>query len=194
MIGNSAGPFEDLLEERRKRLLCLPFRKFVVLVQVMDRVITAGQRRNFLLGVLPRLSLAWATARQQLPLSRAAVALMGAMLVSLCSCETASPTARVDQVGAATPVVLGAGDVVRISFTAAPDYNQAQKIRADGKISLPQVGEVVAAGKTLAQFESELKAVYKEQIKNTDVVVTVGQRLHPSLRHWSRPNSCQIDL
>ena len=114
---------------------------------------------------------------------------MGAMLVSLCSCETASRTARVDQVGATTPVVLGPGDVVRITFTAAPDYNQTQKIRADGKISLPQVGEVVAAGKTLAQFESQLKAVYKDQIKNTDVVVTLDSAVHPSLRHWSRPNS-----
>ena len=32
---------------------------------------------------------------------------------------------------------------------------------------------MVAAGKTLAQFESQLKAVYQDEIKNTDVVVTL---------------------
>jgi polysaccharide export outer membrane protein len=70
-------------------------------------------------------------------------------------------------------VILSAGDVVRISFTAAPDFNQTQKIRSDGRISLPQVGEVTAAGKTLARFQNDLKALYSEQIKNTDVVVTL---------------------
>ena len=99
--------------------------------------------------------------------------LVGVALLALCSCETASPTARVDQVGATTPVVLTAGDVIRITFTTAPDYNQSQRIRSDGKVSLPQVGEVVAAGKTLAQFESQLKAVYRDQIKDTDVIVTL---------------------
>jgi len=79
----------------------------------------------------------------------------------------------VDPVAATTPVVLGAGDVVRITFTAAPEYNQAQKIRSDGKISLPQVGQVVAAGKTLLHFESHLQALYRDEIKNTDVVVTL---------------------
>jgi len=51
--------------------------------------------------------------------------------------------------------------------------NQAQKIRADGKVSLPQIGEVTASGRTLNQFQNELKAMYKSQLKNTDVVVTL---------------------
>ena len=69
--------------------------------------------------------------------------------------------------------MLGPGDVIRISFTTAPEMNQAQKIRADGKVSLPAVGQVTAAGKTLAQLESELKRLYSGQITNTDVLVTL---------------------
>jgi len=93
-------------------------------------------------------------------------------LLSLSSCAPL-PTGRVDQVGASTPVVLGAGDVVKITFTAAPEYNQAQKIRSDGKVSLPQIGEVTAAGKTVAQFESQVRAVYSDQMKESEVSVTV---------------------
>ena len=88
-------------------------------------------------------------------------------------CQTTVRTGMVEPVGATTPVVLGPGDVVRVSFTTAPELNQAQKIRSDGKISLPQVGEVRAGGKTLGQFQSELMSVYRSQLKNTDVVVTL---------------------
>src|SRR5438128_2732366 len=36
------------------------------------------------------------------------------------------------------------GDVLKLSFPGAPDLSQAQKIRADGKVSLPLIGEVSA--------------------------------------------------
>jgi polysaccharide export outer membrane protein len=136
----------------------------------MDVVMTIGQRENSFFRTVAIFASKLAAASRQCPLSRAVLI---TLFASLCSCGGVSRDARVEQVGATTPVVLNSGDVVRITFTAAPDYNQAQKIRADGKISLPQVGEVVASGKTLAQFESYLKALYRDQIKNTDVLVTL---------------------
>jgi len=95
------------------------------------------------------------------------------LVIALCGCQSSPRLGPVEQVGTSTPVSLGPGDVVRISFTTAPELNQAQKIRADGKISLPQVGEVKAAGKTLGQFQSELMAIYRPQLTNTDVLVTL---------------------
>ena len=88
-------------------------------------------------------------------------------------CQTTVRTGRVDAVVASTPVELSPGDTVRVTFTTAPELNQAQKIRSDGKISLPQVGEIRASGKTLSQFQNELMALYRDQLKNTDVVVTL---------------------
>src|SRR5438094_639141 len=52
------------------------------------------------------------------------------------------------QLVAKTPSYLSAGDVVKITFPAAPELNQSQKIGTDGTLSLPLVGEVHAAGKT----------------------------------------------
>jgi polysaccharide export outer membrane protein len=62
---------------------------------------------------------------------------------------------------------------VRLVFPGAPENNQSQKIRPDGKISLPMVGEVVAAGRRPADLQSELTALYKGQLVNNEVVVTL---------------------
>jgi polysaccharide export outer membrane protein len=71
------------------------------------------------------------------------------------------------------PTILAPGDVVRFTFPGAPENNQSQKIRPDGKISLPMVGEVVAAGRRPADLQSELTALYKSQLTNNEVVVTL---------------------
>jgi polysaccharide export outer membrane protein len=93
------------------------------------------------------------------------------LLCSSCQTEHSAPF---PELGAtSTPVHLSPGDVIKLSFTATPDMNQTQKIRADGKVSLPLVGEVTAAGETLGEFQSELIHLYGAQLKNAEVVVTL---------------------
>jgi polysaccharide export outer membrane protein len=70
-------------------------------------------------------------------------------------------------------VILSSGDVVKLSFSGAPELNQSQKIRVDGKINLPLVGEVDAAGKTIGTLQEDLASRYKPQLKNTTIVVTL---------------------
>jgi polysaccharide biosynthesis/export protein len=102
------------------------------------------------------------------------VGMAGALVLLLCSgCQTGQSVPFPEQRTASTPVRLTPGDVIRLSFPATPDLNQAQKIRADGKVSLPMIGEVTAAGKTLGEFQSELIRLYQPQLKNADVVVTL---------------------
>ena len=72
-----------------------------------------------------------------------------------------------------TPVVLSPGDVIKLSFPGSNELNQSQKIRTDGKVSLPLIGEVTAAGKTLPAFQTELAKLYKTQLRNADVLVTL---------------------
>jgi polysaccharide biosynthesis/export protein len=71
------------------------------------------------------------------------------------------------------PGILAVGDTVKVSFTTAPELNVTQKVEADGKISLPSIGEVLAAGKTTSQFQRELTALYKTQLQNSEVIVTL---------------------
>jgi polysaccharide export outer membrane protein len=97
-----------------------------------------------------------------------------ALLMLLCTgCHTSKETPLPEQPTAKTPVKLMPGDVVKLTFSGASDLNQAQKIQTDGKLSLPLIGEVTAAGKTIVGFQKELIQLYKPQLKNSDVVVTI---------------------
>jgi protein involved in polysaccharide export with SLBB domain len=100
------------------------------------------------------------------------VALLSAALVSLCGCAQVHPPS-LEQAAAPPRVNLAPGDTIRMTFSGAGELNQSQKIRADGKLSLPQIGEVHAAGKTIPQLRQELIALYRPQLTNSDVVVTL---------------------
>ncbi len=80
---------------------------------------------------------------------------------------------------AETPGYLNAGDEVKITFPAAPELNQTQKIGTDGSISLPLVGEVHAAGKTPRELQAQLVNLYKSQLQNSEVLVTLETRALP---------------
>jgi polysaccharide biosynthesis/export protein len=77
------------------------------------------------------------------------------------------------------PGILASGDTIKVSFTAAPELNQSQKIEPDGKVSLPMVGEVYAVGKTSAQLQNELSELYKSQLQNSEVIVTLESIVIP---------------
>lgn len=101
-------------------------------------------------------------------------ALMAAMVLPV-SCQTTSGPA-VSNLGSssrATSNVLSAGDVIAIAFPAAAELNQGQKIRLDGKVSLPMVGEVTAAGKSPLVLQEELSAKYKPHLTDATVIVTL---------------------
>src|SRR6476646_3912250 len=96
-------------------------------------------------------------------------------------------------------VILASGDVVKLTFSAAPELNQSQKVRADGKLSLPLVGEVDAAGKTVGQLQGELIQLYKSQLKTPEVTVSLeasvttvvvsGAVNHPTKIAFERPTT-----
>ena len=100
------------------------------------------------------------------------VAIAG-ILTGIAGCQTASRTPLPNQPSTNTAVTLSPGDVIKLSFPGSTDLNQSQKIRTDGKVSLPLIGEVTAAGKTLPDFQSELIKLYKSQLRNNDVLVTL---------------------
>jgi polysaccharide export outer membrane protein len=102
------------------------------------------------------------------------VVAIGAAFVSLLCSGCHQPAAPLpEQMAAPTSVSLISGDVVKLTFPGAPELNQSQKIRADGKINLPLIGEVDAAGKSIGSLQNELALRYQPQLQNTTVVVTL---------------------
>ena len=93
-------------------------------------------------------------------------------------CQTDTNTATFSgQAEVPRHVILASGDVVKLTFSSAPELNQSQKVRADGKLSLPLVGEVDVAGKTVGQLQSELIQLYKPQLKTPEVTVSLEASL-----------------
>jgi polysaccharide biosynthesis/export protein len=70
-------------------------------------------------------------------------------------------------------LTLREGDTVRVTFPGAANLNTAQQIRRDGKISLPLVGEVKAAGMTPVDLEKDLVKLYGPQLVTKEVNVTL---------------------
>ena len=108
-------------------------------------------------------------------MGRASVLAAGmAVIATLFSlgCKSAGPYPP-DAMIPSRPVILSPGDVVRVGFGGAPELSQIQTIRADGKLSLPQIGEVHAAGKSLPQFQREVEELYEPLLKNADVLLTL---------------------
>jgi polysaccharide biosynthesis/export protein len=96
-----------------------------------------------------------------------------AALVFVSGCKTepqAADIAKSFQSERSQPLVLTEGDGLKITFPSNANFNTTQPIRRDGKMALPLIGEVVAAGKTPAQFEKELNELYAKQIVSTDPI------------------------
>lgn len=60
---------------------------------------------------------------------------------------------------------------MKILFPGSPDLNTITKIRRDGKITLPVVGEVQAAGMTSGELEKDLLTRYADQIVSKEINV-----------------------
>jgi polysaccharide export outer membrane protein len=116
-----------------------------------------------------------------LPITFSIFAAAVLVLVSGCETHTSQYVSNPGMPPLATnDVVLREADVVNILFPGAENLNTAQTIRRDGKITLPVVGEVVAAGKTPSILQKELVGLYsKELVSSKDIAVTVQSSSFP---------------
>ena len=76
-------------------------------------------------------------------------------------------------------VTLREGDVLKVSFPGSPTLDTTQVIRRDGKINLPLVGDVDAAGMTPTTLEKKLVDLYAPQISSKQVTVQVESSSFP---------------
>jgi polysaccharide export outer membrane protein len=113
------------------------------------------------------------TARLTRVLTTAAAAFL---LTVITGCQTA-PSSFSDPdalaKAKADAAVLQEGDTVRFTFPGAPSVNTVQQIRQDGKIALPLLGELAAAGRTPGELRQDLLNTYGSQLQTKDVTITV---------------------
>lgn len=81
-----------------------------------------------------------------------------------------SETARPD-----ATFVIGADDVLAINVWKEPEISRSIPVRSDGRISLPLIGDVQAAGRTPMQLEQDIADKLKGYITDPQVTVIVQQ-------------------
>lgn len=78
---------------------------------------------------------------------------------------------------------VGVGDALQINVWRNPELTTAVPVRPDGKISLPLVGDIMAANLTTAQLSSNIVAALNNYVRNPQVTVIVA---NPSSSDFQR--------
>lgn len=96
------------------------------------------------------------------------------MFVSVGCQNTSPPTPIPAEAAASRPsATLAPGDEISLSFSGAPELNTKQKIQANGKVSLPTIGDVSASGRSVTSFQSQLTSMYQPHLQDPNVVVSL---------------------
>ena len=105
------------------------------------------------------------------------ILLAGACAVALAGCE--APSVKVPLAGGVDSVangqyVIGPGDVLSIFVYEAPPLSVGElPVRPDGRISVPLVADVMAAGKTPSELGTEISGKLKKYVNDPNVTVMV---------------------
>lgn len=117
---------------------------------------------------------------------RALALCVAILLVAGCSEERTLPTAAVGASSASyangAEYRIGPGDLLNVVVWHNPEVSGPAPVRPDGRISIPLVGDVVAAGKRPMDLADELKEKLKPYIKDPLVTVSPTQFVGPIAR------------
>lgn len=78
---------------------------------------------------------------------------------------------------------IGVGDEIAVQVWKSPELSVEVPVRPDGKISVPLIGDMIAAGKTTRELSSNLSDGFGEFIRNPQVTVII---LNPASGEYLR--------
>ncbi|MFZ0320825.1 MAG: polysaccharide biosynthesis/export family protein [Candidatus Sulfotelmatobacter sp.] len=87
--------------------------------------------------------------------------------------KTSVPEVQASIPGGRSDYIIGADDTLRISVWKEPDMSVILPVRPDGKISMPLLDDVQAAGMTPMQLGSSIREKLKKYIADPRVTVVV---------------------
>lgn len=102
------------------------------------------------------------------------IALLLVMALGACSSIEISEGKPPRQTGVlAEEYHIGVGDELQVSVWQNPELSVAVPVRPDGKISIPLVGDVIAAGQTTENLAADMEKSLANYIRNPEVTVIV---------------------
>ncbi len=111
----------------------------------------------------------------------------GFLLTALGGCNQIGPSGNTTDLPAQAPAmtassdyVIGAADVIDVFVYRSPDLSmQGLAVRPDGRISLPLVEDIVAAGKTPTKLAREVENKLRKYVQDPTVTVIVRNFVGP---------------
>lgn len=103
----------------------------------------------------------------RVPVSLRAFRVLGALSLAFC----AAPLALAQQ---PPEYKLHAGDQLEVSVWKEVDLQSKLQIRPDGRFSFPLTGEIIAAGRTVAEIQTDITTRLKKYIPEPVVTVSVS--------------------
>lgn len=100
-------------------------------------------------------------------------------VLAFVACGGTGPYVWVDSLPAqavnSNDVIIQEGDVLNVRVFNQDPLSTKERVRSDGRISIPVIGEVTARGKRPAQLASEIQDRLKDIVKVPSVIVTLEQ-------------------
>jgi polysaccharide biosynthesis/export protein len=110
---------------------------------------------------------------------RIACALLWLALTALAAQEQTAPSTKPTTNPAPSAngpeYVIGVDDLLAINVWKEPELTKVLAVRPDGKITLPLVGELTAAGLTALQLQEQLTEKLKDYVASPEVTVSVQE-------------------
>ncbi len=101
-------------------------------------------------------------------------ALAGLAALALAACASSYPPAPATAPGSDQSYVIGPMDNLSIAVWRNPDLSTTALVRPDGRISVPLVEDMVAAGRTPAELARDMEKALAKYIRDPVVTVIVS--------------------
>lgn len=94
-------------------------------------------------------------------------------LISACTSTKKVTMPTVSDASVLQEYRIGVGDALQVSVWKNPELSASVPVRPDGKISIPLIGDIMAANLTSAQLSSNIVAGLESYVRNPQVTVIV---------------------
>lgn len=109
--------------------------------------------------------------------------LLLAFIITGCSSNSSDDIPPLSDTGLLTEYRIGVGDALQINVWRNPELSLAVKVRPDGKVSMPLIGDLPAADLTAIQLSENIVTGLNAYIRNPQVTVIVA---NPSSSDFQR--------
>ena len=106
-------------------------------------------------------------------------------LVVLAGCSSSKPSDMppLSETGLLSEYRIGVGDSIQINVWRNPELSLAVPVRPDGKVSMPLIGDILAANQTATELSAAITTGLSSYVRNPQVTVIVA---NPSSSDFQR--------